>query len=300
MPLASTLAAAKLAAAIEKRHSVRKYQTQPLPKEIIDQVIQGGRNAVPLYANIDIRWYIVWNGSVIARRLSGLAGISGMFTTAPHYIIAVSQDRPGYMENMGFCMEQLILTATSLGLGTCWIGGIFGQEQLLDLVPDLGRDERIIALTPLGYPDNSASAKLVGRLTRWGTNLLGKRKAIAEIVSQDIWSVPWSNPDPRWNQIFEYTRRAPSWANTQPWHFVVSGSTVIAAVYNTPQKGNVREGKPYYRLDGGIAMCHFYLAAQAEGLNARWMPVQNADALRTRYAIPNDHDLVGVWNEDAS
>jgi nitroreductase len=285
-----------LASAIAKRRSVRRYSEKAVPKQLVQQTIAAGQNAARLCPEIDVRWYTVWNGSTLYRCLEDQATVYGVFTVPPHYVIAVSEERPGYMENLGFCMEQMILAATSLGLGTCWIGGMFSEASLSEFAPDLGRNERIVALTPLGYADTSPRADMARRLHRWGTDRLGKRKPLSEIVSQYIWTVPWTDQDETLNRILEQTRFAPSWANTQPWHFVLDDQQVIATVDHTPQAGNVREGKPYYRLDGGIAMCHFYLAAQAEGWTGQWRVPEEAERkmLRDRYAIPGDYDVLGV------
>ena len=51
----------------------------------------------------------------------------------------------------GYLGEALILEATRLGLGTCWIAGSFDKAAAADLA-DLGPGEQVIAVTPLGYP----------------------------------------------------------------------------------------------------------------------------------------------------
>jgi nitroreductase len=217
------------------------------------------------------------------------------------------------------------LTATALGLGTCWIGEMFTEDDLRDLAPDLASDERIVALTPLGYADESEPARVVEQLVRWGTAGQGDRKPLRELVSRDTWSIPWTSglraEDQLVEQALEWARLAPSWANVQPWRLVVDTVgdevQVIAAVDHTPRRGNVHEGKPYYRLDGGIAMCHLDLAAQVLG----WPPVQRhplgedrsaghapehlprwhvlqaeqqAQA-RRRYNIPAEYDILGIF-----
>jgi nitroreductase len=316
-----------LAAAIHKRRSVRRYLGRRVPPDIVNQVAQAGWQARPLCPQISLRWYIVWEGSVLAERLGGLAGIYGLFTSAPHYIIAVSQDRPGYLEDLGFRMEQLILAATAQGLGTCWIGEMFTEDDLRDLVPDLAADERIVALTPLGYADDSDPARMVQQLVRWGTAGQGDRKPLHELVSRDTWAIPWASglraEDGPLERALEWVRLAPSWANLQPWHMVVDTVAddlqVVATVDHTPQKGNVHDGKAYYRVDGGIAMCHLDLAAQALG----WPPAQRVDPdedrfawtthapahaprwhvlkarqqarARARYGIPDQYDILGVF-----
>jgi nitroreductase len=294
--------------AIEERTSVRKYEKRPVDQALVRQVVAAGNSALTLRPEIAIRWYVVWDGRVLSRALDGLAGVYGMLTSAPHYVIAVSEGKPGYMENLGFCMEQLILTATALGLGTCWIGGMFTERKLRQFAPDLGSGERIVALTPLGYPDRSTAARMARQLMRWGSESQGKRKPLSEIVSQDIWTVPWSDSlgaqGTALGRILSLTRMAPSWANTQPWHFIVDGRQVIATVDSRPQKGNLREGKSYCRLDGGIAMCHFYLASLAEHWSGEWTPIAedaqqedtpNIAQMRARYGIPDHYALLGTY-----
>jgi nitroreductase len=239
----------------------------------------------------------VWNGKVVTRRLGTQGGVRGAFLTVPHYILAVSQERSGYMENLGFCMERLILAATCLELGTCWIGALTIGQNLSEFAPDLAPDERIVALTPLGYADTSQRANLARRLRRWGTDRLGERRPLTETVSQDIWSVPWAGEDEALHRILELTRVAPSWSNEQPWHFVVDEQQVLITVNHTSQEGDVRAAKPYCRLDGGIAMCHFDLAAQAAGWKGRWRVPEAAESkmLRDRYVIPRTYDVLGVY-----
>ena len=289
-----------LITAIEERFSVRHYQKRPVPRDLLRQVTAAGNHAARLCPEIEVRWYLVRNGSIVAGRLEGLASVHGMFVSAPHYLIAVSEERPGYMENLGFCMEQLILTATALGLGTCWIGGMFTEDKLRDLTPDLGSGERIVILTPLGYAEASPGARRARQVLRWGTSRQGDRKPMREIVSQDLWVVPWTGQDETLDRCLELTRVAPSWANTQPWHFVVDDQAIVATVNSAPQRGNVREGKPYSRLDGGIAMCHFYLAAQASGQweeSAHWRIPKRDEMkqIRDRYMVPDRYDILGVF-----
>ncbi|MFC1964447.1 nitroreductase family protein [Chloroflexota bacterium] len=62
--------------------------------------------------------------------MAPLTGMRLLFGSAPHFIIATSEERPLFMMNMGFRMEQMILCATQKGLGTCWIGGMFSEERI--------------------------------------------------------------------------------------------------------------------------------------------------------------------------
>ncbi|MBD3204917.1 hypothetical protein GF319_01070 [Candidatus Bathyarchaeota archaeon] len=55
-------------------------------------------------------------------------------------------------------MEHMVLAAQDLGLGTCWLGGQFDEDVVREAlgVPD---SHRIVALLPVGYPDEEPEAK---------------------------------------------------------------------------------------------------------------------------------------------
>ena len=303
-----------LVAAIEERRSVRRYENRSVPADLVQQVVAAGREAIPLRPEIEVRWYTVWNGAVV----EGSEDKRAAFGPAPHYILAVSQQRPGYMENLGFCMQQLVLAATALGLGTCWIRGrpalepeapaslderglqsTFDEGELRGLTPDIAPDEQIVAITPLGYAEISRRAQIARRLAWWGTERLDNRLPLRSFVSLDTWAVPWTEHSEILNDVFSLIRLAPSWENAQPWHFVVGEKAILATVRRDAPTAGADEGAGHVRLDGGIAMCHFYLAAQASGrwaADARWVAPDHEEMarLRSRYGVPADHDILGV------
>jgi len=176
----------------------------------------------------------------------------------------------------------------------------FEEGDLRGLTPDIAPDEQIVAITPLGYAETSKRAQMARRLAWWGTDHLDNRLPLRSLVSLDTWAVPWIGQDEALNQAFSMVRLAPSWNNTQPWHFVVGESAILAAVRRTASSADAGEEDPCARLDGGIAMCHFYLAAQASGrwaAGARWLSPDEQELahLRSRYGVPADHDILGVF-----
>ncbi|MFQ6042678.1 MAG: nitroreductase family protein, partial [Candidatus Poribacteria bacterium] len=66
-------------------------------------------------------------------------------------------------------MEHLILAATERGLGTCWIGWF--DEETAKKALGAPKEMRLVATTPLGYPDESPKSR--------------GRKELAEITSFD-------------------------------------------------------------------------------------------------------------------
>jgi nitroreductase len=282
--------------AIAQYHSIHRYRPDPVAADLVQQVVAAGIESVALDPEIPIRWHIAWKGTRVTRALRGQIGVSRVLN-APHYLIALSEERHGDMENLGFRMQQLMLAAAGVGLGTCWLGYALDEVRLRPLVPDIRAEERIVALTPLGYPDGSQTGQIVEGILRWGTNGTGEHKPLPEMASQYIWTVPWSDREGEMAHVLAHVQRAPSWSDTQPWHFVVDERWVIATVDHRPQGQVGRTGRAEYRLDGGIAMCHFYLAARALGWQGKWMVPEEAEIkmLRDRYAIPETHDVLGIY-----
>ena len=71
---------------------------------------------------------------------------------------------------------------------------------------------------------------------------------------------------------------------------------MIAVAEARSRYGNTRHGKRYYRLDVGIAMAHFFLAAREMGWRGRWH-VAGFDPARmaVEHGIPEGYEVLGVY-----
>ena len=90
---------------IRKRKSVRKYDPTPLDVAILEAVRAEIGKVRPLYS--DIKFSIE-----ITAKTKGIFGIK-----APHYLIFTSDEKEGYLENIGFIGQQLDLYFSANGLG---------------------------------------------------------------------------------------------------------------------------------------------------------------------------------------
>ncbi|MGZ7118529.1 MAG: nitroreductase family protein, partial [Methanobacterium sp.] len=68
-------------------------------------------------------------------------------------------------------MDHIILTATSLGLGTCWIGAF--DAEAVRIILKLPDGVEPLVFTPIGYPADEKSEK--------------KRKELSELVKYEHW-----------------------------------------------------------------------------------------------------------------
>jgi nitroreductase len=77
---------------------------------------------------------------------------------APVVIVVLihADDNPNFrkadLESASAALENLLLAATALGLGTCWMTGPTRDEKTLRRILVIPEDREIVAVTPLGYP----------------------------------------------------------------------------------------------------------------------------------------------------
>lgn len=207
---------------ISRRRSVRKYEQTPIDDQILSQIIDFCKTAQPLDATIrteaklvskeDVRFYFPWK--------------------APHLLAIYSENKPGYLENVGFIFQQVDLYIQSLGLGSCWMGlGKLRSEE----DPPAGMD--FIILLAFGHSDNVS--------LRSGPQAF-QRKAMSDISDLE-------------DLRLEPARLAPSSTNSQPWHFVHDGNAIHAycneqGILRHKMLGNMN------RIDMGIALAQMYAA----------------------------------------
>ena len=167
-------------------------------------------------------------------------------------------------------------------MGTCWLGGTFSRSHFSKLI-HLQSDERIPAVSPIGYP----------------TTRRLKEKIIRSIVKAKIrkpWEQVFFNGDfnsqikqddiGNYKTILEMVRIGPSAGNKQPWrilkekeqntfHFFVKFSEDMCSIrlYFIVKFSEDKKSNPYnqfVRLDIGIAVCHFDLSAKELGMKGKW------------------------------
>ena len=188
-------------------------------------------------------------------------------TEAPYYIAFVANKRePNIQAITGYLGEGVILEATSLGLNTCWVGGFFRRAAVLKQM-DLQNDERVLAITPVGYSKEKSDRVGV-------SSKQYRRKSLDKlIVNGELDGSKWIRP------ALEAARIAPSAANRQPWRFQINNDS-IAVLANSKREGFGVSRK----LDCGIAMLHLELGALASGGKGSWEFLEYPSVARYKFS----------------
>lgn len=136
---------------IKNRRSVRKYKNDPIPDEILNKILESARLA-PSGGNSQPWHFIV----VKDFNKKGMLDISSWAENAP--VIIVGCTEASNTTDIAIAFEHLILAATNFGLGTCWIGR-WGADDEIKKVLGIPAHIHVIAVTPLGYPNESPPIK---------------------------------------------------------------------------------------------------------------------------------------------
>jgi len=153
---------------LKGRRSIRKFKSQPVPQELIDKILEAGTWA-PSAGNVQ-PWhlYLVYNDEV--KQKLAHSALDQRFIEKSPLVIVVCADKNKaqsiygergenfYMyQDTAALVQNMLLEAFSLGLGSCWIGAFRDGE--VSQIMNLPRHLKPMALLPLGYPDEKPAPR---------------------------------------------------------------------------------------------------------------------------------------------
>lgn len=155
---------------IKNRRSIRSYKTDPVPEESLKKILEAGRLA-PSAHNEQPWKFVVVKDSEKRKKLAEAANYQDFVGEAPVIIVGValnpedvmSSEIPSYPVNLAIALDHMTLVAVEEKLGTCWIGA-FSQERVKKILA-IPQEYKVVALLPLGFPDEAPSPKLRKNIT---------------------------------------------------------------------------------------------------------------------------------------
>lgn len=199
-------------------------------------------------------------------------GTYGIVSGANSFIVGIlDKDEKDSLE-FGYLFEKIVLFATDLGLGTCWLGGTFNKSNFEKNL-NLEENEFIPIVSPVGMRKEKPTVLDSFMRTAAGSN---KRKPWKELFFEEN-TTKRLNEDTAGLYVtpIEMVRLAPSASNKQPWRIIRDKNNFHFFLSRT--KGY---GVPSYDLqknDMGIAKCHFELTANELDLKGKWVEIENID-----------------------
>jgi nitroreductase len=135
--------------AILKRRSIRRYRSEPIPEEVLRNILEAGRLA-PSADNLQPWHFIVVTDSRTKEKLSGGRWNSFIKDSAVTVVGCGYADNEWSTVDVTIALENMVIAAEAQGVGSCWIGDFKPEEvKTLLKIPD---NLKIIALISFGYP----------------------------------------------------------------------------------------------------------------------------------------------------
>jgi len=154
--------------AIFQRRSIKKYNPRPVEFDKVVDVVEAGM-AAPSAGNLQICKYIVVVDQGKRQELAESSLQQMWMANAPVHIVVcaeVSKEKQMFalrgerlyaIQDCAASIQNLLLRATSLGLGTCWVGAF--DENMVSRICGIPDDVRPQAIITLGYPDEFPEPK---------------------------------------------------------------------------------------------------------------------------------------------
>lgn len=176
--------------AIKKRRSIRKYVNKEVEEEKLTQILESARLA-PSGSNTQPWQFIVIKSEKNRELVAKVSHNQKWMASAPVHIVCVADIRSRIDENIesfinenskeeevkliirdtAIAVEHMSLTATELGLGTCWVAW-FTQEEIRTVL-NIPNDKYVLCVLTIGYADEDPKPR--------------PRKKLEDIVHYEEW-----------------------------------------------------------------------------------------------------------------
>jgi len=139
---------------LKLRRSIRVFQKKDIPRDELEKIIDAARYA-PTARNVQPWEFVVITDEDMLKELAGLAENARFMAQAAACIAVFCVDTKYYLEDGCAATCNILLAATALGIGSCWVAGdkkpYSGQ---INTLLNASLDAKLISLIALGYPQN--------------------------------------------------------------------------------------------------------------------------------------------------
>lgn len=155
--------------ALKTRRSVRQFQERPIPREVLEEIVDCARFAPT--ANNKQPWaFVVITDPQTRAAIAGLTDYGRFIANAPACIAVFCQETKYYLEDGSAATLSVLLAAWGRGIGSCWVAGdkkAYAEEVRNLLGVPAGY--RLVSLIALGYPQSVPPARKrpLGEVLHW-------------------------------------------------------------------------------------------------------------------------------------
>ena len=165
---------------IKKRRSIREYSDKEIEEDKLEAILESARLAPSASNSQDWFFYVVKNRETRDKIAASMPVLVNQFLRkAPVIIVGCerslgvvraatgavlkavgTRDRDWGEVDVAIALEHMVLVATELGIGSCWIGLFDGRR--ISRVLDIPDDQSVVALLALGYTASKSTDESMG------------------------------------------------------------------------------------------------------------------------------------------
>ncbi len=169
--------------AIQARRSIRSFTDKPVPRAVVERILEAGRLAPS--ANNTEPWHFIAVTNPQRRKALSRGLFAKFLNQSPLVIVACGDKKASpdwYAIDTALAMENMVLTSVNEGLGTCYVGSFNEKEvkETLKIPPNF----EVLVMLAVGYPGEKLD--LSGKLLR----LVRSRKILSEVCSEEEFGKP--------------------------------------------------------------------------------------------------------------
>ena len=142
--------------AIRARRSIRQFTKEAISDEVLNQILESGLWAPSGKNNQPWRFAVI-RDSTLKESLAALTHSRSIIQEAPVCIavfldLSRVYDRTKDVQAVGACIQNMLLTIHSLGLGGVWLGEILKNKEKVEELLGAGKELELMAVVAFGHP----------------------------------------------------------------------------------------------------------------------------------------------------
>ena len=167
----------KVFEAVQSRRSIRAYEPRPVPEDVLSRILEAGRLAPS--ANNRQPWHFIVVKDPEKKKVLSAGKYAHFLVDTPVVVVGCGDAELSprwYAVDVTIALQNMVLTATEEGLGTCWIGS-FDEDPVRKCL-NVPERYKVVAMLAMGYPKDKLD---IGAFLVRSKN----RKALKEITSTE-------------------------------------------------------------------------------------------------------------------
>ncbi len=137
--------------ALVARHATRWFQARPVPRAVLEKIVDAGRLAAT--ARNEQPWeFIVVTDPTRRRALADLTDFGKFIAEAGACVVVICRATTYYLEDGAAAAQNMLVAAAALGVQSCWVSGD-KRPYAAAVLATVGApaDHKLVALLPMGY-----------------------------------------------------------------------------------------------------------------------------------------------------